>query len=164
MPSGHTVYTQGATPVLQVKVGLNFLYSLTPHTQIEMGFDAVFDLDCMHRQLQELYSLDSFKELHTTVFSCLDGFSQNSLEIIQTHNIKKWSWVKPKHIPYTRQITTVHTKSFSWQSVTLPLQTPVWVVRREKSLCVRYLSIHWILGSADFSDTVFTSVHFQKNS
>ena len=75
------MYTQGATPVLQVKVGLNFLYSLTPHTQIEMGFDAVFDLDCMHRQLQELYSLDSFKELLFTVLSYLVGFSQNSLEI-----------------------------------------------------------------------------------
>ena len=83
------MYTQGATPVLQVKVGLNFLYSLTPHTQIEMGFDAVFDLDCMHRQLQELYSLDSFKELLFTVLSYLVGFSQNSLEIVQTHNIKK---------------------------------------------------------------------------
>ena len=54
-------------------------------------------------------------------------------------------------IPYTRQITTVHTKSFSWQSVTLPLQTPVWVVRREKSLCVRYLSITLQISVVRFS-------------
>ena len=37
-----------------------------------MGFDAVFDLDCMHRQLQELYSLDSFKELLQLYLVSLD--------------------------------------------------------------------------------------------
>ena len=65
--------------MLQVKVGLNFLYSLTPHTQIEMGFDAVFDLDCMHRQLQELYSLDSFKELLQFYLISLDFHKTNYL-------------------------------------------------------------------------------------
>ena len=91
MLSGHTVYTQGATPVLQVKVGLNFLYSLTPHTQIEMGFDAVFDLDCMHRQLQELYSLDSFKELLQFYLVSLDfhKIHLRFIGLIQTYNINK---------------------------------------------------------------------------
>ena len=85
------MYTQGATPVLQVKVGLNFLYSLTPHTQIEMGFDAVFDLDCMHRQLQELYSLDSFKELLRFYLVLLDfhKIHLRFIGIIQIHNVNK---------------------------------------------------------------------------